>query len=154
VQHSIAPATSRRHPGWGIVAQLVGAAGVVVLVLLIAGTWVGYGFTSDAVGRAVGDLDSAATSAVQQAEEVAVALEQQAEDPTTDAETAELLRQGAQLTRQASGQVVDIQGQVGNLEDTARSVLLAAAGMGTGFLVYLVLIHAGVFTLGRHWRRD
>ena len=154
MQQSSAPATSRRHPGWGIVAQLVGAAGVVVLVLMILGTWLGYGFTTDAVHRALGDLDTAATSAVQQAEQVAVALEQQAADPTTDAETAMLLRQGAELTRQASGQVVEVQGQVGDLEDAAKLALLAAAGVGTGFLVYLVLIHAGVFTLGRHWRRD
>lgn len=149
-----APASGRRHPRWGIVAQVVGAAGVVVLVLMILGTWFGYSFTTDAVHRALGDLDSAATSAVQQAEQVAIALEQQAADPTTDAETAQLLRQGAELTRKASGQVTDVQGQVGDLEDAAKLALLAVAGVGTGFLVYLMLIHAGVFTLGRHWRRD
>lgn len=154
MQQSSAPARSRRHPTWGIVAQLVGAAGMIVLVLMILGTWFGYSFTTDAIHRALGDLDSAATSAVQQAEQVAVALEQQAADPTTDADTAELLRQGAELTRQGAGRVTDVQGQVGDLEDAAKLVLLGLAGVGTGFLVYLVLIHAGVFTLGRHWRRD
>jgi hypothetical protein len=33
-------------------------------------------------------------------------------------------------------------------------VLLVVAGTATGLLIYLILIHAGVWTLGRHWRRD
>ena len=150
----MAPAGSRRHPRWGIVAQVVGGVGVVVLALMIAGTWLGYGWTNDAVHHLSSDLETSATSAVQQAEQVAVALEQQAAQPSLDPQTAALLVQGAQLTREAERQVTSLQGRIGDLSDATVVALLALAGVGTGFLVYLALIHAGVFTLGRHWRRD
>ena len=37
---------------------------------------------------------------------------------------------------------------------TTRLVLMLLAAAATGVLVYLILVHAGIWTLGRHWRRD
>ena len=82
----VANGRARRHPRWGVVAQVTGAVGVVLLVLMIAGTWLGYSYTDQGVHGLVGDMDAAAAKAVEQANAVAVALDQQAaqsgNDPT------------------------------------------------------------------------
>lgn len=144
---------SRRHPTWGIVAQVVGAFGIVVLTLAIAATWFGWSVSGDAMTGLVGDLDTAAADAIVKAEAIAIVLEDEAAG-TTDAATAEALRQGATLTRELQGKVTEIDAELADVSGTVRLVLLITAGAATGVLVYLILVHAGVFTLGRHWRRD
>jgi hypothetical protein len=36
----------------------------------------------------------------------------------------------------------------------AAGALLLILGVLTALLAYLVLVHGGIWTLGRHWRRD
>jgi len=153
MEQSVIAPSSRRHPLWGIVAQTVGVLGITVLLLAAAVTWIGWGASDQAVGTLVGDLDTAATDAIATAEEVAVALEKEA-GTATDPETAQVLRDGAALTRALQTRVSDIDRQVGDLSGTTRFVLLVVTGTATGLLIYLILIHAAVWTLGRHWRRD
>ena len=153
MEQSVVAARGRRHPRWGIVAQVVGVLGITLLVLATAATWVGWGVSDQAVDTLVGSLDTAATDAIAKAEQVAIALENEA-GTATDPETAQVLRDGAILTRALEARVSDIDDQVGDLSGTTRLVLPLVAGTATGLLIYLILVHAGVWTLGRHWRRD
>lgn len=49
---------SRRHPRWGIVAQVTAIVGSVGLVLAIGLTWVVYSSTSGTVNSLLADLDA------------------------------------------------------------------------------------------------
>ena len=101
----VASGGARRHPRWGVVAQIAGASGVVLLVLAIALTWVGYGFSDQGVDDLVSGMDDAAAVALEQVNGVAFALDEQALATVDDPDTRAVLAQGAELARGVANQV-------------------------------------------------
>ena len=143
----------RRHPRWGIVAQLTAIVGVVGLVLAIGLTWVVYSSTSGAVNGLMADLDATASEAQGKYDAAAAALDEQA-GRAANPDAQALLQDGADLVREVGTLVTSTAAQIGDLVDSLLTVLLVIVGMLTALLAYLVLVHLGIWTLGRHWRRD
>ena len=143
----------RRHPRWGIVAQVTAIVGAVGLVLAIGFSWVVYSSTSGAVNGLMADLDAVAAEAQGKYDAAAAALDEQA-GRAVNADAQALLQDGAELVREVGTQVASIEGQIGDLVDSLLAALLVIVGMLTALLAYLVLVHGGIWTLGRHWRRD
>lgn len=143
----------RRHPRWGIVAQVTAIVGAVGLVLAIGFSWVLYSSTSGAVNGLMADLDTVAAEAQGKYDAAAAALDEQA-GRAVNADAQALLQDGAELVREVGTQVASIEGQIGDLVDSLLAALLVIVGMLTALLAYLVLVHGGIWTLGRHWRRD
>jgi hypothetical protein len=143
----------RRHPRLGIVAQVTAIVGAVGLVLAIGLTWLVYGSTSGAVDRLMADLDATASEAQGKYDAAAAALEEQA-GKALNPDAQALLQDGADLVRSVGTQVASVETQIGDLVDSLLTVLLVIVGILTALLAYLVLLHGGIWTLGRHWRRD
>jgi hypothetical protein len=153
VADSAAGEGGRRHPGWGVVAQVTAIVGAIALVLAIALFWVAYGTASQGVNGLMGDLDAAVAEAQGKYESVGAALDTQAGvAPNPDAQA--LLQDGADLVRGIGAQLASVEEQIGSLVDGLFAALLAIVALLTALLVYLILVHAGIWTLGRHWRRD
>jgi hypothetical protein len=148
------PGTSRRHPGWGLVAQVLGLVGVLIALLLVVGTWAGQGWVDQGVQDLVVQVDDAASDAMTQIREVTTELEQQALLATSDADTRAAFAAGAELARGVEAQLLTVQEEAGNVADTLLGVVTVTALLVTAMLVYQILVHLGIFTLGRHWRRD
>ncbi len=83
----------------------------------------------------------------------AAALDEQA-GRAVNADAQALLEEGADLVREVGAQVTSVEGQIGDLVDSLLTTLLVIVGMLTVLLAYLIVIHGGIWTLGRHWRRD
>ena len=145
--------SGRRHPRWGVVAQVTAIVGAVGLVLAIGLAWVVYSSTSGAVDSLMADLDAMTAEALGTYDAAAAALDEQAGTAVNDDAQA-LLQDGADLVREVGAQVESIGGRIGDLVDSLLAVLLVIVGMLTALLAYLVLVHGGLWTLGRHWRRD
>ena len=143
----------RRHPRWGIVAQVTAIVGAVGLVLAIGLTWVVYSSTSGAVNGLMADLDAMTAEAQGKYDAAAAALDEQA-GRAVNADAQALLQDGADLVREVGTQVTSVEGRIGDLVDSLLTTLLVIVGMLTALLAYLVLLHGGIWTLGRHWRRD
>ena len=143
----------RRHPRWGIVAQVTAIVGAVGLVLAIGLTWVVYSTTSGAVNTLMADLDATTAEAQGKYDAAAAALDEQA-GRAVNADAQALLQDGADLVREVGTQVASVEGQIGDLVDSLITALLVIVGMLTALLAYLILVHGGIWTLGRHWRRD
>ena len=143
----------RRHPRWGIVAQVTAIVGAIGLVLAIGLTWVVYSSTSGAVNGLMADLDAMTAEAQGKYDAAAAALDEQA-GRAVNADAQALLQDGADLVREVGTQVASVEGQIGDLVDSLITALLVIVGMLTALLAYLVLVHGGIWTLGRHWRRD
>lgn len=143
----------RRHPRWGIVAQATAIFGAVGLVLAIGLTWVVYSSTSGAVNGLMAGLDATASEAQGKYDAAAAALDEQA-GKAVNPDAQALLQDGADLVREVGTQVASVESQIGDLVDSLLTVLLVIVGMLTALLAYLALIHGGIWTLGRHWRRD
>jgi hypothetical protein len=143
----------RRHPRWGIVAQVTAIVGAVGLVLAIGLTWVVSSSTSGTVNGLMSDLDATAAAAQEKYDAAAAVLDEQA-DRAINADAAALFRDGADLLREVGSQVVTVEDRIGDAVDSLLTVLLVTVGMLTVLLAYLVLVHGGIWTLGRHWRRD
>jgi hypothetical protein len=148
------PAASRRHPRWGIVAQVIGILGVALIVLMVAGTWLGRGWAERNVRDLVLNVDDAAFGAVSQVHELTTEFERQAILTTNDADTQAVFASGAELARSVEVQLADVQTQAGGVGDTLVSAVTVTALVTTAVLVYQVLLHGALWTLGRHWRRD
>jgi hypothetical protein len=132
------------------VTAIVGGVG---LALAIGLTWVVYGSTSRAVNDLMVDLDAMTAEAVGKYDAAAAALDEQA-GMAPDPDGQALLQDGADLVREVGTQVASVGARIGDLADSILAALLVVAGMLTALLAYLVLIHGGLWTLGRHWRRD
>jgi hypothetical protein len=145
--------SGRRHPRWGIVAQVTAIVGSVGLVLAIGLTWAVYSSTSGAVNGLMADLDAMAAEAQGKYDAAAAALDEQA-GRAVNADAQALLEEGADLVREVGTQVTSVEGQIGDLVDSLLTTLLVIVGMLTVLLAYLILVHGGIWTLGRHWRRD
>jgi hypothetical protein len=143
----------RRHPRWGIVAQVTASVGGIGLALAIGLTWAVYSSTSGAVNGLMADLDAMTAEAQGKYDAAAVALDEQA-GVLVNADAQALLQDGADLVREVGTQVASVEGQIGDLVDSLITALLVIVAMLTALLAYLVLIHGGIWTLGRHWRRD
>jgi hypothetical protein len=132
------------------VTAIVGSVG---LVLAIGLTWVVYSSTSGTVNGLLADLDAMAADAQGKYDAAAVALDEQAGRALNeDAES--LLEDGADLVLEIGTQVASVESQIADLVTSLLSTLLLVVGMLTALLAYLVLVHGGLWTLGRHWRRD
>jgi hypothetical protein len=83
----------------------------------------------------------------------AAALDEQA-GRAVNADAQALLQEGADLVRDVGAQVASVEGRIGDLVDSLLTTLLVIVGMLTVLLAYLIVIHGGIWTLGRHWRRD
>jgi hypothetical protein len=143
----------RRHSRWGVVAQVTAIVGAVVLVLAIALVWVVYSTASQRVNGLMGDLDTAVAEAQGKYDAAGAALDEQAGvAPNPDAQV--LLQDGADLVRDIGAQMASIEAQIESLVNGLLAGLLAIVGLLTALLAYLILVHAGIWTLGRHWRRD
>jgi hypothetical protein len=143
----------RRHPRWGLVAQVTAIVGAIGLVLAIGLTWAVYSSTSGAVNGLMADLDAMAAEAQGKYDAAAAALDEQA-GRAVNADAQALLEEGADLVREVGTQVTSVEGQIGDLVDSLLTTLLVIVGMLTVLLAYLILVHGGIWTLGRHWRRD
>jgi hypothetical protein len=143
----------RRHPRWGIVAQVTAIVGSVGLVLAIGLTWVVYDSTSGTVTSLMAELDATTAEAQGKYDAAAVALDEQA-GRAVNADAQALLQEGADLVRDVGAQVASVEGRIGDLVDSLLTTLLIIVGMLTVLLAYLIVIHGGIWTLGRHWRRD
>ncbi len=143
----------RRHPRWGIVAQVTAIVGAIGLVLAIGLTWAVYSSTSGAVNGLMADLDAMAAEAQGKYDAAAAALDEQA-GRAANADAQALLEEGADLVREVGTQVTSVEGQIGDLVDSLLTTLLVIVGLLTVLLAYLIVIHGGIWTLGRHWRRD
>jgi hypothetical protein len=143
----------RRHPRWGIVAQVTAIVGSVGLVLAIGLTWVVYSSTSGTVNGLLADLDAMTAEAQGKYDAAAMALDEQAGRALND-DAQSLLGEGADLVREVGSQVASVEGQIADLVTSLLTALLLVVAMLTALLVYLVLVHGGLWTLGRHWRRD
>ena len=143
----------RRHPRWGIVAQVAAIVGAIGLVLAIGLTWVVTSSTASAVNGLMADLDAVMTEALGKYDAAAAALDEQATQAgNPDAQA--LLRDGAALVREVGTQVASVESRIQDAVDSLLTVVLVIVGLLTALLAYLVLIHGGIWTLGRHWRRD
>lgn len=145
--------SGRRHPRWGIVAQVAAIVGAIGLVLTIGLTWVVAGSASGTVSGLMADLDAATAEAWEKYEAAAGALDAAA-DNAVNSDAQALLRDAADLLREIGAQVVSVESRIGDAVDTLLAVLLLILGVLTVLLAYLVLVHGGLWTLGRHWRRD
>jgi hypothetical protein len=143
----------RRHPRWGIVAQVTAIVGGIGLALAIGLTWAVYSSTSGAVNGLMADLDAMTAEAQGKYDAAAVALDEQASS-AANADAQALLQDGADLVREVGAEVTSVTGRIGDLVDSLLTVLLVIVGMLTVLLAYLVVVHGGIWTLGRHWRRD
>jgi hypothetical protein len=143
----------RRHPRWGIVAQVTAIVGAVGLVLAIGLTWVVYDSTSGTVTSLMAELDATTAEAQGKYDAAAAALDEQA-GRAVNADAQALLQEGADLVRDVGAQVASVEGRIGDLVDSLLTTLLVIVGMLTVLLAYLIVIHGGIWTLGRHWRRD
>jgi predicted PurR-regulated permease PerM len=143
----------RRHPRWGIVAQVTAIVGSVGLVLAIGLTWVVYSSTSGTVNGLLADLDAMTAEAQGKYDAAAMALDEQAGKALNE-DAQSLLGEGADLVREVGSQVASVEGQIADLVTSLLTALLLVVAMLTALLVYLVLVHGGLWTLGRHWRRD
>jgi hypothetical protein len=143
----------RRHPRWGIVAQVTAIVGAVGLVLAIGLTWVVYDSTSGTVTSLMAELDATTAEAMGKYDAAAAALDEQA-GRAVNADAQALLEDGADLVRDVGAQVASVEGRIGDLVDSLLTTLLVIVGMLTVLLAYLIVIHGGIWTLGRHWRRD
>jgi hypothetical protein len=143
----------RRHPRWGIVAQVTAIVGAIGLVLAIGLTWALYSSTSGAVNGLMADLGATTTEAQGKYDAAAAALDELA-GRAVNADAQALLEEGADLVREVGTQVTSVEGQIGDLVDSLLTTLLVIVGMLTVLLAYLIVIHGGIWTLGRHWRRD
>jgi hypothetical protein len=132
------------------VTAIVGAIG---LVLAIGLTWAVYSSTSGAVNGLMADLDAMAAEAQGKYDAAAAALDEQA-GRAVNADAQALLEEGADLVREVGTQVTSVEGQIGDLVDSLLTTLLVIVGLLTVLLAYLIVIHGGIWTLGRHWRRD
>jgi predicted PurR-regulated permease PerM len=145
--------SGRRHPRWGIVAQVTAIVGSVGLVLAIGLTWVVYSSTSGTVNGLLADLDAMTADAQGKYDAAAMALDEQAGRALNE-DAQSLLEDGADLVLEVGTQVASVEGQIADLVTSLLSTLLVVVGMLTALLAYLVLVHGGLWTLGRHWRRD
>jgi len=143
----------RRHPRWGIAAQVTAIVGAVGLVLAMGLMWVVYDSTSGTVNSLMAELDATTTEAQGKYDAAGAALDEQA-GRAVNADAQALLEDGADLVRDVGTQVTSIAGRIGDLVDSLLAVLLAVVGMLTLLLAYLIVVHGGIWTLGRHWRRD
>jgi hypothetical protein len=143
----------RRHPRWGIAAQVTAIVGAVLLVLVTGLTWAVYVSTSQRANDLVAQLDATTAEAQEKYDAVAASLEGLA-GLAPNPDTQSLLQDGADLVRDVGAQVASIDQQVGDLVGSVFWALLLIVGFLTALLAYLVLIHGGIWTLGRHWRRD
>jgi hypothetical protein len=143
----------RRHPRWGIVAQVTAIVGAVGLVLAMGLMWVVYDSTSGTVNSLLADLDATATEAQGKYDAAGAALDDQA-DRAVNADAQALFQDGADLVRDVGAQVASVESRIGDTVDSLLSALLVTVGMLTVLLAYLIVIHGGIWTLGRHWRRD
>jgi hypothetical protein len=143
----------RRHPRWGIVAQVTAILGGAGLLLLIGLTWVVYSSTAGTVNSLMADLDAMTAEAQGKYDAAAAALDEQA-DKAVNADAQALFQDGADLVREVGTKVASIEAQLGGLVDSLVTTLMVIVGLLTAMLAYLILIHGGIWTLGRHWRRD
>lgn len=143
----------RRHPRWGIAAQVAAIVGAIGLVLTIGLAWVVAGSASGTVNGLMADLDAATAEAWEKYDAAAGALDAAA-DSAVNADLQAILRDGADLLREIGTQVVSVESRIGDAVDTLLAALLLILGVLTALLAYLVLVHGGLWTLGRHWRRD
>jgi hypothetical protein len=143
----------RRHPRWGIAAQVTAIVGAVVMVLALVLTWAVYASGSERANGLVADLDATASEAQGKYDAAAAALDGMA-SVASDPDVQSLLQDGAALARDMAAQVASTDQQVGDLVASILWTLLVIVGFLTALLAYLVLIHGGIWTLGRHWRRD
>lgn len=143
----------RRHPRWGIVAQVTAIVGAIGLVLAMGLMWVVYDSTSGTVNSLMAELDATTTEAHGKYDAAGAALDEQA-GRAVNADAQALLEDGADLVRDVGAQVASVEGRIGDLVDTLLATLLVIVGMLTALLAYLIVIHGGIWTLGRHWRRD
>ncbi len=143
----------RRHPRWGIVAQVTAIVGAVGLVLAMGLMWVVYDSTSGTVNSLLADLDATATEAQGKYDAAGAALDDQA-DRAVNADAQALFQDGADLVRDVGAQVASVESRIGDTVDSLLSALLVIVVLLTVLLVYLIVIHGGIWTLGRHWRRD
>jgi hypothetical protein len=153
VPDSAAWERGRRHSRWGVVAQVTAIVGAVALVLAIALAWALYGTASQRVNGLMGDLDAAVAEAQGKYEAAGAALDEQA-GVATNPDAQALLQDGADLVRGIGAQMASIEAQLASLVNGLLVGLLAIVGLLTALLAYLILVHAGIWTLGRHWRRD
>jgi hypothetical protein len=145
--------SARRHPKWGIVAQVTAIVGGICLVLAIGLTWVVYGSTSGTVNGLMAELDATTAEAQGKYDAAAVALEELAAK-VANPDAQALLQDGADLVRTVGTQVASVNDRIGNAVDSLITALLIIVGLLTVLVAYLVLVHGGIWTLGRHWRRD
>jgi hypothetical protein len=153
VSVQVVPGAGRRHPRWGIVAQVTAIVGAIGLALAIGLTWVVYDSTSGAVNGLMADLDAMTAEAQGKYDAAAAALDEQA-GRAANADAQALLQDGADLVREVGAEVTSVTSRIGDLVDSLLTVLLVIVGMLTVLLAYLVVVHGGIWTLGRHWRRD
>lgn len=143
----------RRHPRWGIAAQVTAIVGAIGLVLAIGLTWVVSSSTAGTVNGLLSDLDAVMAEAQGKYDAAATALDELAASAgNPDAQA--LLQDGADLVRDVGTQVASVEARIGDAVDSLLAVLLVIVGTLTVLLAYLVLVHGGFWTLGRHWRRD
>ncbi len=145
--------SGRRHPGWGVVAQVTAVVGGLILVLAIALSWTVYNTTSGGVDSLLAELDAVASEAGGKYDAAATALEDLA-GVAANPDAQALLQDGADLVRGVGEQVASIEDKIGDLLGSLLATLLIILGLLTALLAYLVVIHGGIWTLGRHWRRD
>ena len=149
-----AAAAARRHPRWGVAAQVTAILGVVALALAILLLWVLETSVTTGVNSVMADLGTTTTEAQAKWEAAASALDGLAAQASNHPDAQALMQDGAALVNDIGGSVGSVDDKIGDLVDTLLGVLLAIVVALTVLLVYLMLIHAGIWTLGRHWRRD
>ena len=132
----------------------MGVFGVVLAVLMIAGTWAGQGWADQSLQDLTLSVGEAASDAIAQVHDVTAELEQQAGLATNDADTRAAFAAGAELARGVETQLATVQVEADKVTDTMTSVVTVAALLVSVVLVYQILMHVGIWTLGRHWRRD
>jgi hypothetical protein len=136
-----------------VVAQVTALVGAGVLMLAIGLSWTVYNATSGGVDSLLSQLDAVTSEAVGTYDAVATALDDLA-GVAANPDAQALLQDGADLVRGVGDQVASIESQIGDLVDSLLTTLLVVLGLLTALLAYLVVIHGGIWTLGRHWRRD
>jgi hypothetical protein len=122
-------------------------------MLAIGLSWTVYNATSGGVDSLLSQLDAVTSEAVGTYDAVATALDDLA-GVAANPDAQALLQDGADLVRGVGDQVASIESQIGDLVDSLLTTLLVVLGLLTALLAYLVVIHGGIWTLGRHWRRD
>jgi hypothetical protein len=148
------PRGSSRHPVWGLIAQVLGALGIILAILFIVGAWTGQGWADQAVHDLMRTVDDTASGAVTDVHEVTILLEEQAMSTDNDPDTQAAFAAGAELSRTVEGQLADVQAQAGDVGDALVTTITLTAVVVTALLIYQVLLHGALWTLGRHWRRD